>query len=196
MIPILILAAGQSTRMGGRDKLLEDVGGVPLLYRQVQRASETGHPVFVALPMDAKARIKAIEGLDATIITVPDAAEGMSGTLRGAVPQLPQADAFMVTLGDLVALETSDMAAVLAARATHPDHLVWRGATADGKPGHPIIFDDALRSGFKNLKGDDGAAGIIAPVRDRTHLVRLPGHRARFDLDTPQDWDRWRAANP
>ncbi len=55
-IPILILAAGASRRMNGRDKLLMDVGGECLLRRVVGRAYATGHPVLVALPADDVAR--------------------------------------------------------------------------------------------------------------------------------------------
>ena len=47
MIPIVILAAGASSRMRGRDKLLELVDGVALLRRQVERALNTGAKVFV-----------------------------------------------------------------------------------------------------------------------------------------------------
>lgn len=193
MIPILILAAGGSTRMRGADKLLEPVGGVPLLRVQAERALATGHPVFIALPRADHPRAAVLDGLDATILTVPQAAEGMSGSMRGAVAQLPDAPAFMIVLADLVALETSDMQAVLAAHTGQPDHLIWRGATAEGKPGHPIIFDASLRPAFQALHGDTGGDPIVRSLADHTCLVPLPGNRARLDLDTPEDWQAWRA---
>ena len=49
-LAILILAAGRSSRMQGRDKLLEPVGGAPLVATLVARARKTGAKVFVALP--------------------------------------------------------------------------------------------------------------------------------------------------
>ncbi|MFO8125202.1 NTP transferase domain-containing protein [Yoonia sp.] len=196
MIPILILAAGRSSRMGGRDKLLEDVGGISLLRRQVLMALEVGQPVFVALPPNAPARQAAIAELDATVMTVRESAEGMSGTMRGAVRCLPDAPAFMITLADLVALESSDLLAVLKARTAQPDYIVWRGATAVGKPGHPILFDASLRPAFADLAGDGGGESLVKKLRDKTYLVPLPDNRARFDLDTPEDWDRWRASTP
>ncbi len=195
MIPILILAAGSSSRMRGRDKLLEDVGGVPLIRRQAQRTIKTGHPVFVALPARTHPRFEAINDLPVTVLAVPQASEGMSGTLRGAVAQLPDADAFMMVLGDLVDLETTDLSAVLSAYDAHPNHLVWRGATDDGKPGHPIIFDASLRSKFAKLNGDGGAACIVDPLHDQTCLIKLTGPRARLDLDTPEDWADWRKSS-
>lgn len=192
MIPILILAAGTSSRMRGPDKLLEDVGGMPLLRRQALMALATGCPVYVALPDLGHPRAAALEGMSVTRLAVPDAAEGMSGTMRGAVAQLPAGADFMMFLGDLVALETADLKAVLAAKDAHPKALVWRGATEDGKPGHPIIFDASLRPQFATLQGDSGGETLVKPLRDQTHLVRLPGKRARFDLDTPEDWADWR----
>ena len=193
MIPILIIAAGSSSRMRGVDKLLEDVNGMPLLRKQAKIALHTGHPVFVALPNAAHPRADVLHDLAVTILAVPDATEGMSGTLRGAVAQLPEAPAFMLVLGDLVALGTTDLQAVLAARAAHPNQLIWRGATQDGKPGHPIIFDDSLRSHFQKLSGDDGGDSIVRPLKDHTYLVKLPSQHARLDLDTPEDWANWRA---
>ena len=49
---ILIPAAGRSSRMRGRDKLLEQVGGIPLLRLRVEAALATGHQVLVTLPVE------------------------------------------------------------------------------------------------------------------------------------------------
>ena len=192
MIPILILAGGGSTRMRGRDKLMEEVDGTPLLRRQAARALATQHPVFVALPKADHPRQTALNGLDVTVLIVSEAAEGMSGTMRGAVAQLPDCPAFMILLGDLVAIETVDMQTIFAARDDKPDFLIWRGATTAGKPGHPIIFDAKLRSEFARLTGDGGGETLVRPLKNRTHLTCFADDRARLDLDTPEDWAAWR----
>ncbi|SEM41533.1 CTP:molybdopterin cytidylyltransferase MocA [Loktanella fryxellensis] len=192
MTPILILAAGLSTRMRGVDKLAQDVGGVPLLRRIVQQAATVG-PIYVALHHRAAERRALLAGLDVTALHVPEAAEGQSGTLRGGVARLPDCAAFMVLLADLPLLTGPDLAAVVAARAAHPDALIWRGATPDGRPGHPLLFDASLRPGFAALSGDDGGAALVRPLRHRTHLVPFADDRALFDLDTPEAWAAFRA---
>ncbi|MCV6595140.1 MAG: NTP transferase domain-containing protein, partial [Silicimonas sp.] len=64
MSPLLALpAAGASSRMRGRDKLLEPIGGVPLLRRQALAALTTGCPVLVTLPEGNEPRRAALEGL-------------------------------------------------------------------------------------------------------------------------------------
>jgi molybdenum cofactor cytidylyltransferase len=192
--PILILAAGQSARMRGADKLAEKVAGEPLLGRMTRIACSASRRVFVALPSAGHPRNALIAGLPATLLVLPDAAEGMSGTLRAGVAALPDCQRFMVLLADLPALEAADLDLVLQAPAQIPDALIWRGATADGKPGHPILFDASLRPRFADLSGDGGGESLVRPLKARTHLVHLPGNRARLDLDTPEDWAAWRAS--
>ncbi|MFQ1700876.1 NTP transferase domain-containing protein [Loktanella agnita] len=194
MIPILILAAGSSSRMRGKDKLLEKLNNQPVLRRQAQRAIATGAQVFIALPDADHPRAAVITDLDVTPLITPDATEGMSGTMRNAIAQLPPCPAFMILLADLVALDTADLRTVLHAHDTHPDHLIWRGTTEDGQPGHPIIFDSSLRPAFAKLTGDSGGAAIVKAQPAQTRLVRLPGQRALLDLDTPEDWADWRAS--
>lgn len=179
--------------MRGGDKLREDVAGVPLLRRQTQTAIATRQPVFVALAPDKPEHLEMIADLDATPLAIANAAEGISATLRGALPQLPQGGAFMIMLADLAALTTPDLMAVLDARKRFPDHLIWRGATSDRKAGHPILIDDSLRPDFERLQGDAGGQSILLPLQSRTHLVVFADQRARLDLDTPEDWSAWRS---
>lgn len=190
-IPILVLAAGQSTRMRGADKLQEIVSGQSLIRRVSSECLKVGD-TFVALHHNADARLALLDGLPITPLHEPDAAEGQSGTMRAAVAQLPPCDAFMVVLADLPELTADDLIAVIAARQDDPDALIWRGATPSGKPGHPILFDASLRDHFAKLTGDTGGAEIVKPLADRTVLVSFADDRALLDLDTPEQWAAWR----
>lgn len=191
LIPILILAAGASSRMGGRDKLMEDIAGEPLITRMAKAALATGHPVTIALPLDRPEREGALAGLDLHRVPVPKAREGMSESLKAGVFALPGAGPVLMMLADLPELQTDDLRAVLAAAAEAPD-MILRGATEDGRPGHPVLLPGWLRPEILGLSGDEGARTLIRRHRDRVRLVPLPGHRALTDLDTPEDWAAWR----
>ena len=190
--PILILAAGQSSRMRGADKLLQLVDGVPLVRKVAVAAIALGHPVYVALPDLTHPRAAALSDLDLTLLPIPQAVQGMSVTLREAVAHLPEFEKLMLVLADLPEISSSEMAAVLSA-SDRQSGLIWRGATEDGKPGHPIVFDGSLRTQFATLSGDTGGDAIVRLLRDQTVLVPLAGSRARRDLDTPEDWAAFRA---
>ncbi|WP_424970164.1 nucleotidyltransferase family protein [Dinoroseobacter sp. S76] len=190
----LILAAGQSRRMAGRDKLMELVDGRPLVARQAALAARVTRDVLVALPPRPHARYAALDGLGVTALSVPESAEGMGGTLRGAVARLPKTcTGLLLLLGDLPDITEQDLRAVLAARQDAPEARIWRGTTGTGAPGHPILFAPSTFPDFADLTGDEGGQSLIARHRDHVHLVPLPGNRARRDLDTPEDWAAWRA---
>ena len=194
-LPILLLGAGQSRRMRGVDKLIEDAGGQPLLRRQADRArSATEGPVLVTLPPPPHPRHDALGGLDVTPVPVPDAAEGMAASLRAGFAALPPGvPAAMILLADLPDLTTSDLKNVLQAVDLKSETLVWRGATSAGAPGHPIVVAAPLFAAFARLTGDSGGQEVIRAAEGRVRLVPLPGDRARRDLDTPEDWATWRA---
>jgi molybdenum cofactor cytidylyltransferase len=189
MIPILILAAGASTRMRGRDKLLELVDGMPLLRQRALAALAVSPQVYITLPAPDHPRGHSVQDLPLTLIPVPDAAVGMSASLQIGVASLPECNHFMVLLADLPDITSADMTLMIT--QTDAIHRIFRGTSADGIPGHPIIFDSHLRPLFADLTGDTGAKSIIGAHQPK--LIALPGQHATRDLDTPEDWANWRA---
>lgn len=191
--PVLILAAGQSRRMGGRDKLLEEIDGVPLITRLARAALATGQPVFVTLPPQGTSRRTALQGEPVRIVTAERAPDGMAASLVAGLAALPDtADAVMILLADLPEIGADDLRAVMAAAASAPE-AIWRGATQDGRPGHPVVFPKRLFGELAGLKGDSGAQAVIKAHAQDLRLWSLPGQRAVTDLDTPEAWAAWRA---
>lgn len=181
--------------MRGRDKLLEEVRGRPLLRDRVAMALGTGAEVFVTLPPDRPLRRAALEGLRdnprLALTTVADAQTGLSASLRhGALRALEhRADALMILLPDLPDLTEDDITFMLQA---YDFKSILRATSQDGTPGHPVILPARLLDALTGLTGDQGARDILRehPVT----LLALPGQQAITDLDTPEDWAAWRAA--
>lgn len=193
-VTILILAAGASTRMRGADKLLQDVDGEPILRRQARIAGETGCTVIVTLPVDRPARSAALAGLHLRQVLVPDAATGMSASLRRGIAALvptPQGGV-MILPADMPGFATADLAAMIAAFDAAPDRM-WRGMAANGQPGHPAIFPADLWPALAAATGDQGGIGVIRAHPGRVSLFALRGDAAITDLDTPEDWAAWRS---
>ena len=196
MVPILILAAGASTRMRGRDKLLEEVDGQPLLRHVAKVALTSGQTVLVALPPAAVLRRAALSGLPVELLTVNDAASGMAASIRAGVAALPAtATALLLMLADMPDIGPDDIHALLSAHDATPDAPILRASGAGGEPGHPVLFPARHFPQLRQLTGDTGARALLSDPTAPVHLIPLPGNRAVTDLDTPEDWDRWRAAN-
>lgn len=191
---ILILAAGAASRMRGADKLLEPVAGVPQLARLARAALSTGWRVIVTLPPDRPARQAVLAGLAADRLVVPDAATGMSASIRAGVAAAAQAPRLMILPADLPELGAADLAQVIARSDQHPQAIL-RGTAEDGTPGHPVIFPADLFPDLARLTGDEGARAVLRAHAGRIVAVALRGQHATLDLDTPEAWAEWRAGH-
>ena len=189
---ILLLAAGGSERMRGADKLLEMIDGEAVLRRQARAALGAGGPVLVCLAPNRPERKKALQGLAVRHVTVGDAAEGMPASIRAGVAALPDGVPGVAILpADMPEITGPDLAAVLAVFRRHP-HSAVRATADSGAAGHPVVFPARLFGALLALKGDQGARAVLAG--EKVFPVALPENHATTDLDTPEDWAKWRAA--
>ncbi len=193
-VHIVLLAAGQSRRMRGRDKLLEPVDGLPLIRRMAQRAtSSTAQMTHVVVPPHSTDRRAALEGLDLEIIEAEHAARGMSASLKAGLEQLPGTTAALILLADMPEIETKHLNQLISAFEGQSDDTIVRAADFDGRPGNPVLFGPDHLSALMSLTGDQGARDILRAEIDKTVFVELDGTAARLDLDTPEAWAAWRA---
>lgn len=195
MTPLIVIpAAGASSRMRGRDKLLESIDGESLLRRQTRAAIATGCPVMVCLPAATGPRAEAIADLAVTLVPVADADEGMGATLRTAArfaarhaPDRPMA----FLLPDVPGIGVFDIKSVLKRFGDEGGDTPVRATDETGRPGTPLVIPPRLIEAFTRLYGDDG--GRSALEGETVLTVPLSGDRATRDLDTPEAWDTWRA---
>lgn len=184
---ILVLAAGQSRRMRGGDKLLEEVGGTPLILRAVRAACATSAEVIVALPQGDTRRRAWLGDTPARLIEVAEVA--MSASIRAGVSAC-RGDAVMLHLADMPEVGAAEMWTLTQAWQAG-QAPVLQATDADGTPGQPVVFDRSLFAEVLALEGDQGARSVVK--RHAVERVALPGRAATTDLDTPEAWAAWRA---
>ncbi|MEF3047357.1 nucleotidyltransferase family protein [Pseudotabrizicola sp. L79] len=190
-LQILVLAAGSSSRMAPRDKLLETVDGRPLLERITRFAVETGALVTVVLPPDRPLRRAALSRMPVRKVIAQTAAEGMAESLKAGLAEMPTGGGVMLLLADMPELTSEDLKTMIDAARANPDAIL-RATSDQGQPGHPVIFPASLRDSLMQITGDQGARDLISAHQDRLILVPLPAQHAVTDLDTPEAWSQWR----
>jgi CTP:molybdopterin cytidylyltransferase MocA len=175
--------------MGGRDKLLEPAGGLPLLTRTARIACAAGAPVVAVLPPRSPQRRAALSGLPVALVEAPQPARGMGHSLATGIRAVGSPDGVMILLADMPDITAADLDALLRAV---DGHAIVQATTESGVPGHPVVFPRDLLPELASLDGDRGAKPVLARHAGRIRRVPLPGERAATDLDTPGDWQDWR----
>jgi len=192
-ISIILLAGGASSRMLGRDKLLEDINGISLIRDRVLTCLQAAKSeVIVVIPPNSPGRREQISDLSITILENKGSKLGLSHSISVGISASNE-NQVMLLLADLPELTSQDLTKVLKVASSKPN-LIIRGTSSSGKPGHPVVFKKELFQLLRELRGDSGAKEILRGKAKDTLLVKLPNSHALSDLDTPEEWDLWRRA--
>ena len=194
-VAAIVLAAGAGQRMRGADKLLETVQGEPVLARVVRAAAASQvDETVVVLPPGAEARRAAVADLGVEVVEAPDWAEGMAASLRaGLAAVVARADAVVVLLADMPEVGPRAIDRLLTAFDPEAGREIIRATSADGVPGHPVLFGRRFFESLAGLTGDRGAREVIRDAAEFVTEVATEGQGAVVDLDTPEEWAAWRA---
>lgn len=194
-IAAVVLAAGRSSRMAGPNKLLEGVGGRPLVRIAVEEAlAARTQPVIVVTGHQRERVEAALAGLDVTFAHNPDFAEGLSASLKTGIAAVPPAaDGVIICLGDMPQVDARLIDRLLA--AFDPERGVFIVVpTIAGRRGNPVVLSRRFFPELAALTGDVGARGVIAAHPEAIAEVAVTDGAAFTDIDTPDALDAARAA--
>jgi molybdenum cofactor cytidylyltransferase len=182
----IVLAAGRSTRMGGPNKLLAEIGGKPLVRIAAEQALASRAKPVVVVTGHQRAEVEAaLKGLPVTFAHNPDFAEGLSGSLKAGIAALPAgADGAIVCLGDMPQVDAALIDRLIAAFDPEKGALAVVPTIA-GKRGNPVVWSRRFFADLARLEGDVGARHIIGSYPEAVVEVPVTGNGALVDVDTP-----------
>jgi len=191
----LVLAAGRSTRMGGPNKLLEEINGKPLVRIVAEQAlASRASPVIVVTGHQRERVERALAGLPVTVVHNPDFADGLSTSLKAGIKAVPpDADGAIVTLGDMPQVSAKLIDRLIAAFDPERGALVVI-PTIDGKRGNPVLWARRFFPDLLAVEGDIGARHLIAGYAEAVAEVAIEDAAALTDIDTPEALIAVRAA--
>jgi molybdenum cofactor cytidylyltransferase len=187
---IILLAAGNSSRMGQAKQLL-DFCGKPLLRYTAEVALESQcGPVVVVLGARANELRPALDGLPVQIVENDRWPEGMGSSIQTGLRALQDAAALSSTTGAILALADQPFVSSAFLRSLadlhHTSGKQIIASRYSGTVGVPVYFSRDAFPLLMALKPDQGCKGVILGHPSNTHLVDCPD--AALDIDTPEDY--------
>ena len=187
----MVLAAGESKRMGGKKELLP-VSGEPMIRMIVRKLLESDRieEVIVVLGHEANAVGATLSGItDERLELVGNRrySEGMGTSLAQATRACAWGtEAVVVALGDAPFFRTEDVDALVDAHANGAAIAV---PVFQGRRGHPVVLDSAFREEMEELTGDSGARHILERESGSIVEVELSDDGFLVDVDEPDDYE-------
>jgi molybdenum cofactor cytidylyltransferase len=186
-IAALVLAAGKSSRMGGPNKLLENIAGRPLVRIVTEAAlGSKARPVIVVTGHQRERVEAALTGLPVTFAYNPHFAEGLGTSLKAGIAALPaQVDGVIVCLGDMPQVDAGLIDRLIGAFDPEKGALAVV-PTIEGRRGNPVVWSRRFFPDLMAVEGDVGARHLIGRYAEAVTEVPLSGTAALTDVDTPE----------
>ena len=186
-VTAIVLAAGRSTRMGGPNKLLAELGGKKLVRIVTEQAlASRASGVIVVTGHQAAEVEKSLHGLKVKFVRNPDFAAGLASSVKSGIAAVPDnADGVVVCLGDMPLIDARLIDRLIDAFAPDRGNLI-AVPVSDGKRGNPVLWSRRFFKELMTLDGDVGARHLIAKHSEAVAEVSVEGHGAFLDIDTPQ----------
>jgi molybdenum cofactor cytidylyltransferase len=186
----VILAAGLSSRMEGRHKLLLDLGGQPML-RHVVTAVLGVAPAEVVVVTGHRAPevTTALAGLPVRFVHNAEYGQGQPGSVVAGVRALNTAcEVLMVALGDQPFLTTRSLRALLEAYRTVEEGKSIVVPLHKGQRGNPVLFAarhiPEIAAGGLNV----GCRRLVDSHPELIARIEMDDDAFVQDCDTPADY--------
>lgn len=185
---IIILAAGNSSRLGTPKQLL-GFEGKSLLKRITDEALvNTGHSVTVVLGAYHETVGKELTGSKATVIINPEWEKGMSASIKSGLKSLLQAhpglDQCIVAVCDQPFVDAGVFEQLKARAEETQKGIVTTGFA--GTWGVPVLFTKSYFKELLSLEGKNGAKKMVEQYAE--DMVTFGFDPAGFDVDTKADY--------
>lgn len=189
MIAAIVLAAGESRRMG-RQKLLLPYAGTTVIEHIADQvlASDVAQTIVVT-GHDVKAVEAAMLDKPVTLVENRQYKDGMLTSIRAGLQVVsPGTAGFMVVLGDQPSIDARVINQLIA-----EFHAVEKGIIVplyDDDTGHPIIISMSYRDDVMTKFDDTGLRGLIYGYPEYVHRLPVQAPGVLRDMDTPEDYER------
>jgi CTP:molybdopterin cytidylyltransferase MocA len=188
MISAILLAAGESKRMGAFKQLLP-FEGKPFVLCAVDNLLDGGADEIIVVTGHRQSDVRAaLRDRAVRFIHNADYKLGMSESIKRGVEAVSQrAEAIMIALADQPQIGAAVIRRLIEVwKRDRPPILV---PTFEGRNGHPVIFDIGLKNEILSIDPREGLREVVE--RHRREVLRVEADaEVLMDFDSPEDYRR------
>lgn len=190
-VAAIVLAAGQSRRMGFPKALLPIAGQTFVQHVVGALAASRVAAIYLVLGADADRIRREVDVTPARVVVNERWEQGQLSSLVAGLRALPVAalDAVIMALVDHPLLDPSVVDALIAAFAATARPIVL--PVHDGRRGHPVLFAASLIPELLAAPLAEGARAVVRAHAAEVLEVPAPAPGVLADIDTPALYSQW-----
>tara|TARA_Y100000590_G_scaffold54220_1_gene56583 strand:- start:53 stop:625 length:573 start_codon:yes stop_codon:yes gene_type:complete len=189
MISAILLAAGQSKRFKGENKLIKKFKKKPLINHSLVALSKSKvKKIIIVLGYQNKDVKKIISKNKKNIFVINKKFKlGMSSSIKTGIKKISKKDkGFIIVQSDMPFIKTSDINKIYNS-IIKKKYLV-HALKFKNQIGNPVGFDNSVLVKFRRMKGDVGAKFMVKRLKNNTNFIKVFNRRVFKDLDLKKDF--------
>ena len=187
MISAILLAAGQSKRMEGENKLIKKIQGIPLISRCVKNILTSSiDELIIVLGYQKEIVEKTInQNKKIKFVFNKDFESGIASSIKIGLNHLSKnTDAFFICLGDMPNINHNIYNKLI--KVKNDNEIVI--PTYKGQQGNPILFSKSLKYILMRVEGDIGAKNIIDKKKQKIFELEINDHSITQNFNTKDNF--------
>ena len=183
MISAILLAAGQSKRMGGENKLTKEIEGIPLIKRSVKNIIASAVDELIIILGYQKEIIEKLIDKNEKIKFVfnKNFESGMASSIKTGLNHLSEkTDAFFICLGDMP-MVNKNIYNLLIKSKNNKKIIV---PAYKSEQGNPVLFSKSMKKEIMTIEGDVGAKKILELNKDQILNIETNDQSVTRDFNT------------
>ena len=184
-VAAIVLAAGQSTRMGTDNKLLTELKSKTLLHHVLLNLQQSMvSDVIVITGHESEIVKSSIDNFDVQCIENDQYTQGLSTSIKCGIENLTEhTEAVLICHGDMPFVSTGIINKIVNAyidssKIVLPVYL--------GQKGNPLLWPKSYFRELSQLSGDVGAKQILAKHKDAVIHLEVDNFGVLLDIDDSQ----------
>ena len=187
MVSAILLAAGQSKRMNGENKLTKEIQSIPLIKHSVKNILASSIDELIVILGYQKEIIEKIIDKNERIKFAFNGnfESGMASSIKIGLNNLSEkTEAFFICLGDMPLVNKDTYNQLIKSR-NNKEIIV---PTLKGQQGNPILFSKSIKEKIMTIQGDVGAKKILELNKNKILNVEVGNQSIRKDFNTKDDF--------
>ena len=187
MISAILLAAGQSKRMNGENKLSKEIQGIPLIKHSVKNILASSIDELIVILGYQKDIIEKLidKNEKIKIIFNKDFESGMASSIKTGLDNLSEkSEAFFICLGDMP-MVSHDIYNQLIKSKDNKEIIV---PIYKGQQGNPVLFNKSMKEKIMDTMGDVGAKKILELNKDKISNLEINNQSISKSFNTQGDF--------
>lgn len=193
MVSAILLAAGESKRMGEQDKLFLKYKGDWIINHVMRNLWASNKSELIVVMQNNDSNLLNGQSTDEIKVAInPDFKKGMTTSIQaGVAAATEKSDGYMICLADQPLMQAEDYNMIIERfgllYAHDPECIVV--PIFEGQKGNPVIFSKAYRDVILSHEEMEGCRKIVKENREHVYKVVVSNNHILRDVDTPEDYE-------